>query len=75
MPLSTATTWFADSVPAWAVTGLILMGGYTYDKSSTSDERLATLETKTSAYEEDVREIKHSLERVEDYILTGKGHE
>ena len=69
MPLQTAATWFSDSVPAWLVTGVVLMGGYAYDRASNTEQRISTIEAKTSRYEQDVQEIKDSVNRIEDVII------
>jgi len=72
MPLQTVAEAFTDSVPAWLVTGLVLVGGYMYDQSSISAERLATLETLTSEYKDDVSEIKQAIIRLENHIIGEK---
>jgi len=69
VPLSTAASWLSDSVPAWIVTGVILMGGYAYERSTQNEQRLSTIEAKTSRYEQDVTEIKHSIDRIEDVLI------
>lgn len=69
MPIQTITGWLAEGVPAWLFTGAILVGGYMYDKSSVSGERLAVVETKTSVYEDDVTEIKGSIVRIESILM------
>ena len=69
MPLQTASAVLADSVPVWIFSGVILAGGYMYDTSSKQAERLATLENDSSNYKEDVREIKSSIQRVEQFII------
>jgi len=68
VPLSTIAESFTDSVPAWLVTGMVLVGGYMYDQSQQSSERLATLEAVTERYSEDVREIKEAIIRLEDHF-------
>ncbi len=73
MPLQTIAESFSESVPAWLVTGLVLVGGYMYDQSKQSSERLATLEAITEEYSEDVREIKQSILRLENHLIGEKG--
>ncbi len=37
-----------------------------------SSQRLSSLETETTNYKEDVREIKESIKRIEAYLLENK---
>ena len=69
MPLSTAASFLTDSVPVWIITGVVLVGGWAYERASTHEQRLSTIEAKTSRYEQDVSEIKHSIERIEDVLI------
>lgn len=69
MPLSTAASLMTDSVPVWIVTGVVLMGGWAYERSNHNEQRLSTIEAKTLRYEQDVSEIKHSIDRIEDVLI------
>jgi uncharacterized coiled-coil protein SlyX len=46
------------------------MGGYAYDKASNTEKRITTIEAKTSRYEQDVQEIKDSVNRIEDVLIS-----
>lgn len=69
MPLQTITESLSESVPAWMVTGAVLIGGYMFDQSQQSSERLATLEANSAIYSEDVREIKQAIIRLENHLI------
>ena len=69
----------SDSVPVWIVAGTIAVSGWAYEMVSGEDAALASLhsehrtsirvlEEKTDGIETDIRDIKGSLIRIEDYI-------
>ena len=69
MPLQTITESLTDSIPAWVMSVAVLGGGYLFNQSLQSSERLATLEAKSAVYVEDVREIKQAIIRLEDHLI------
>ena len=69
----------SDSVPVWIVAGTIAVSGWAYELVSGNDSAIAllhsehqtsirVLEEKTDGIEIDIRDIKGSLIRIEDYI-------
>lgn len=69
----------SDSVPAWIVVGALATSGWMYEIVSGEDATLAALhsdhrtnirvlEEKTDDIETDIRDIKGSLIRIEEYI-------
>ena len=68
-----------DSVPVWMAAGVIAVSGWAYERVSGEDAALAelhskhqtsirVLEVKTDGIETDIRDIKGSLVRIEEYI-------
>jgi len=69
----------SDSVPVWIVAGTIAVSGWAYEMISGDDAAIAALhsehrtsirvlEVKTDGIEIDIRDIKGSLIRIEEYI-------
>ena len=69
----------SDSVPVWIVAGTIAVSGWAYEIASGSaaalearqvrhDIGIRVLEEKTDGIETDIRDIKGSLIRIEEYI-------
>lgn len=71
MPLSTATSFLSDNVPVWIVSGIVLAGGWMFERGVTQTARLTTLEVKAEQYQEDVSEIKQSVHRMEGFLMEG----
>ena len=62
------TQALADAVPIWLVIGSVAVGGWVIEHESTQDKAIAVVEAKAEGYEQDVREIKASVLRIEERL-------
>ncbi len=58
-----------DSVPVWMIIGIVAAGGWLAEHEGEQSERITTLEARTDAYHEDVREIKDGIIRLEQRAM------